>query len=206
MGRAPPSLSSTMPPSPQRPLVLEPDRRQSFRPTPHRRSHHPVEPPSPPPWAPDRRFRCHERWLPWVQFKSGSGGSRPEGKQRGRACGAGAHARMAGEAGDEQWCELSHGDHGGGVGRGWGAMAAVPHSFLTPAEPPPRLWSEPRRPPLSSPAGESALSSQRDLLPRQVSVHPSPPPRSSSPCRIASPTLSFRVAVPMPATSSRATS
>jgi hypothetical protein len=95
-----------------------------------------------------------------VQLKSGRGGSRPNGKQRGGARGAGARVRMAGEAGDEQRRELSHGDRGGGVGRGRGAMAAmaaVPRCFITPAKPPPRLRSEPRRPPLPSPAGERAL-------------------------------------------------
>jgi hypothetical protein len=116
--RAPPSSSSTMPPSPLHPPVLEPDRSRSFRPTPHRRSHHPVESPSSPHRAPVRRFCCHRRWVPWVQLKSGSGGSRPEGKWRGGARGASACARMASEAGYEQRCELSHGDRGGSVGKG----------------------------------------------------------------------------------------
>jgi hypothetical protein len=100
-----------------------------------------------------------------VQLKSGRGGSRPEGKQRGGARGAGARDRMAGEAGDEQRRELNYGDRGGGVGRGRGAMvamAAVLRRFITPTEPPPRLRSEPRQPPLASPARESVLSEDID--------------------------------------------
>jgi hypothetical protein len=56
-------------------------------------------------------------------------------------------------------------------GRDRWAMAVVPLHFLTPAEPPPRLRSEPRQTPLSSPAGESALPSQRHLLLHRVPVH-----------------------------------
>jgi hypothetical protein len=54
-----------------------------------------------------------------VQLKSGRGGSRPEGKQRGGARGADARARMAGEAVVPWWwC-------GQGMGGGHGGLAVA---------------------------------------------------------------------------------
>jgi hypothetical protein len=64
------------------PSVLEPDLSRSFRPTPHRRSHHPIEPPSPPP----RRFPG----LPSAISVAAGDGSR------------GCSSRVGGEAQDQK--------------------------------------------------------------------------------------------------------
>jgi hypothetical protein len=147
----PPSPSSSTSPSPPHPPVLEPDRRQSFKPTLHRRSHHPVSPPSPPP--------CRFPGLPSVVPTAADDGSRGCSQElAGKLKTRGEHR----EEGNVVlvlalgWRERRL-FHGGGVSRGRGPMAAVPCYFLTPAEPPPRLRSKLRRPLLASLAGESAL-------------------------------------------------
>jgi hypothetical protein len=120
-----PKLHHTfMPPCPP---VLKPNRRRSFRPTLHRLATISASPSIP--RAPVHRFRYHRRWLPSVQLKSGWGGSRPEGKRRGGARGAGARSRIAGEATVPWWqCGQGTGGHSG------------PHRVLI--QPPSLLFAE----------------------------------------------------------------
>jgi hypothetical protein len=137
---------------PPRPPVLEPDRHQSFRPTLHRRSHHPVSPPSPPP----RRFPG----FPSTVFAATGDGS------------CGCSSRVGGEAQDQRgngeeghmvsvrmlgWRERRL-FHGGGVGRGRGGHGgcSVLFSHASRASTPSPVQAAPTTV-LPSPARESAL-------------------------------------------------